>query len=59
MGSEERYLHMNGQEVFKSALETVPRRPDLLAKAGMEKEQVDWYVLHQANHRIVESVAGV
>ena len=23
----------------------------------MEKEQVDWYVLHQANHRIVESVA--
>ena len=58
MGSEERYLHMNGQEVFKFALETVPQAArTLLAKAGMEKEQVDWYVLHQANHRIVESVA--
>ena len=49
---------MNGQEVFKFALETVPQAArTLLAKAGMEKEQVDWYVLHQANHRIVESVA--
>ena len=58
MGSEERYLHMNGQEVFEFALETVPQAArTLLAKAGMEKEQVDWYVLHQANHRIVESVA--
>lgn len=57
-GSHPAWLHMSGQEVFKFALETVPRAArELLAKAGMDKDQVDWYVLHQANHRIVESVA--
>ena len=55
---QEPYLHMSGQEVFKFALETVPQAARaLLAKAGMDKDQVDWYVLHQANNRIVESVA--
>ena len=58
IAGQERYLHMNGQEVFKFALETVPQAArSLLAKAGMDKDQVDWYVLHQANHRITESVA--
>ena len=56
--AEHSHLYMNGQEVFKFALETVPRAARaLLEKAGMDKDQVDWYVLHQANHRIVESVA--
>ena len=49
---------MNGQEVFKFALETVPKLArELLDQAGLDKDQVDWYVPHQANHRIVESVA--
>lgn len=57
-GNHPAWLHMNGQEVFKFALETVPKvARELLDKAGMDKDQVDWYVLHQANHRIVESVA--
>lgn len=57
--SQERpYLHMDGQGVFQFALKTVPQvAKQLLEKAGMDKEQVDWYVPHQANHRIVESVA--
>lgn len=49
---------MDGQGVFQFALKTVPQvAKQLLEKAGMDKEQVDWYVPHQANHRIVESVA--
>ena len=57
-GNSPAWLRMNGQEVFKFALETVPQLArELLAKAGLEKDQVDWYVPHQANHRIVESVA--
>ena len=57
-GQGQQYLHMDGQGVFQFALKTVPQvARQLLEKAGMEKEQVDWYVPHQANHRIVESVA--
>lgn len=57
-GQSQQYLHMDGQGVFQFALKTVPQvARQLLEKAGMEKEQVDWYVPHQANHRIVESVA--
>lgn len=57
-GQDRPYLHMDGQGVFQFAIKTVPEvAKQLLAKAGMDKEQVDWYVPHQANHRIVESVA--
>ena len=57
-GPDRPYLHMDGQGVFQFALKTVPQvAKQLLEKAGMDKEQVDWYVPHQANHRIVESVA--
>ena len=57
-GQERPYLHMDGQGVFQFALKTVPQvAKQLLEKAGMDKEQVAWYVPHQANHRIVESVA--
>lgn len=57
-GQERPYLHMDGQGVFQFAIKTVPEvAKQLLQKAGMDKEQVDWYVPHQANHRIVESVA--
>ena len=57
-GPDRPYLHMDGQGVFQFALKTVPQvAKQLLEKAGMDKEQVDWYIPHQANHRIVESVA--
>lgn len=57
-GNHPAYLHMDGQEVFQFALETVPALArQLLDKAGLDKDQVDWYVPHQANHRIVASVA--
>lgn len=54
-GNHPAYLHMNGQEVFQFALKTVPELArSLLDKAGMDRDQIDWYVLHQANHRILE-----
>lgn len=41
-------LFMNGQEVFKFAVRTVPSVIDsALADAGIAKEQVDWLVMHQ------------
>ena len=57
-GNHPAYLHMNGQEVFQFALKTVPELArSLLDKAGMDRDQIDWYVIHQANHRILEGVA--
>lgn len=58
VGEKRSHLHMDGQGVFRFALETVPRIAEsLLDRAGMTAGQVDWYVPHQANHRIVDGVA--
>lgn len=52
------YLQMNGQEVFKFAVKTVPLCiEDVLKKADLSAEEVTWFLLHQANKRIIQSVA--
>jgi 3-oxoacyl-[acyl-carrier-protein] synthase-3 len=53
------YVHMDGQAVFKFAVRTVPAAiREALEQAQITEEQVDWYLLHQANLRIIESVAN-
>ncbi|AIF53719.1 ketoacyl-ACP synthase III [Pelosinus sp. UFO1] len=43
-------LYMNGSEVSKFALEVVPSTVDaILKQGGLEKDEVDYYVFHQAN----------
>ncbi len=50
-------LSMDGQKVFRFALKRVPEVvQELLVKLDMEKEQVDFFLLHQANIRIIEAV---
>ena len=52
------FLHMNGQEVFRFAVRTVPLCiEEALQNAGVDKKDVSTYVLHQANSRIIEAVA--
>lgn len=52
------YLAMDGQEVFKFAVKTVPMCvEDALAKANVSADEVKYFVLHQANSRIIQSVA--
>lgn len=52
------YIHMNGQEVFRFAVTKVPESiNELLDNNHMSTSDVDMYVLHQANIRIIESVA--
>lgn len=51
-------LSMNGQEVFKFAVRAVPTVIGAaLDNAGLQKEDIDWLVLHQANMRILSSAA--
>lgn len=52
------YLHMDGQEVYKFAVRQCPKcLIEALEKAGMTADDIDYFVLHQANVRIIESVA--
>lgn len=51
-------LHMDGQETYKFAVHNLPKRIDeVLQKAGLKEEDLDWVVPHQANKRIIESAA--
>ena len=56
--TKETYMSMDGQEVFKFAVKKVPEvTQELLEKSGYKAEDIDWFILHQANMRIIESVA--
>lgn len=56
--NKDRYVSMLGSEVFKFAVSTVPRTiNEILDKAGLTADDIDVYVCHQANKRIIESVA--
>lgn len=55
---ELRYVQMDGQEVYKFAVTTVPQSiQKVLNQAGIRAEEIDYFVLHQANIRIIQSVA--
>ena len=57
-GHEPDYVHMDGQEVYKFAVSTVPASINkVLEKAGVSVDEVTYFVLHQANIRILQSVA--
>lgn len=54
----EEFIQMDGREVFRFAVKKVPEAiHELLDTRGMKVDQVDYFILHQANKRIVESVA--
>ena len=49
---------MDGQAVFKFAVRKVPEIiEEMLKKADVSREDVDYFVLHQANRRIIEAAA--
>jgi 3-oxoacyl-[acyl-carrier-protein] synthase-3 len=50
------YMQMNGREVFKFAVRVMgAAAEEALAKAGLDKSDIDLLVPHQANIRIIES----
>lgn len=52
------YIHMDGQEVYKFAVSTVPASiSKVLTEAGLKPEDIKYFALHQANIRIIQSVA--
>lgn len=54
----EGYVHMEGNAVFKMAVNTLGRIVDETLEANnIEKSDIDWLVPHQANNRIIEATA--
>ena len=60
-GSESRsvgVLKMEGREVFRHAVVKLAEVADeVMQKAGVTGDDIDWIVPHQANYRIIESTA--
>ncbi|MDR5171462.1 ketoacyl-ACP synthase III [Methylobacillus flagellatus] len=55
---EEKTIHMEGNAVFKIAVNTLDAIVDETLEAnGMQKSDIDWLVPHQANIRILQSTA--
>ncbi len=53
------FVKMQGQEVFKHAVRHLSEVVDeALSSAGVVPEELDWLVPHQANKRIIDSVAN-
>ena len=52
------YMWMDGKEVFTFAVKTVPACvEEALQNAGVAKDEIKYFVLHQANQRIIQSAA--
>lgn len=50
-------LVMSGRDVFKMAVaSSIQDVNAVLKEAGLETSQVDWFLLHQANARIIDSI---
>lgn len=59
VAEREHYIKMNGNDVFKFAVQAVAQNvTDLLDKFSVGVEDVCWFVPHQANQRIIEAAAA-
>ena len=51
---------MNGGEIFNFTLDAVPSMmKNILEKNGMEKDDIDYYVFHQANKFMLNTIRKV
>lgn len=56
--TELQYVHMDGQEVYKFAVTAVPESINrVLNTAGLTTDDIRYFILHQANIRILQSVS--
>ncbi len=52
------YIRMDGQGVFKFAVRKVPEIiEEILEQSDVSLEDIEYFILHQANRRIIEAVA--
>ena len=58
LDNKEQFVSMDGQIVFKNAVKTMSRHcANLLERNGLGLDDIDWFIPHQANLRIIETTA--
>lgn len=58
VANRQHYVHMNGSEVFRFATKVMGASAlRVLKRAGITAADVDWFIPHQANIRIIQSAA--
>ena len=56
--TDEIYMQMKGNETFKVAVKTLSQSVrDILDRNNMTSDDIEWFVPHQANYRIIDAVA--
>ena len=54
---QQQFIEMNGKEVYKFVARVLPHYvEEMIAKAGMKAEDIDYLIPHQANLRIIQAV---
>jgi 3-oxoacyl-[acyl-carrier-protein] synthase-3 len=57
LDKNEQWMTMNGQQIFKAAVTTMAAHAERVAKeADLKMDDIDWFIPHQANLRIIEAV---
>lgn len=55
---EQPFVSMDGREIYKFAVCTIPATIDeLLEREEVKREEIDYYILHQANLRIINAIS--
>lgn len=55
---EDLFFQMDGRKVYEFTLFCIPETAEqLIKKANIEANEIDWVILHQANLRIIDAVA--
>lgn len=58
LAAGKQYLHMDGKPVFRWAVRVVADSTrDVLGAAGLKVDDLDWFLFHQANKRIIDAAA--
>ncbi len=56
--TERHFLHMDGPEIFKFAVKAVKESiKQIMEMADIERDELDYLIIHQANNRILEAAA--
>lgn len=56
--SDGRYFFQEGRVVYRQAVtKMVEATSELMQRNGLEKQEIDWFVPHQANLRIIDAVS--
>ncbi len=57
--AHEHYVYQEGRAVYKHAvMDMLTASLDVMKRNGLSSEDVDWFIPHQANLRIIEAVAS-